>query len=209
MSEAKQPRIGVLGSGKGSNFEAIAQACAEGRLHAEIALVISDVPDAGILAKAKARGIRAIYLDPGRYRTRLDESAERRYVQTLKEAGVEYVVLAGFMRILHEVFLESFPGRIVNIHPSLLPAFPGLKAWEQALNYGVKVTGVTIHLVDAGIDTGPILAQEAVPVLDEDTPDTLHARIQEVEHRLYPAVIEDWVHGRFEVQGRRVLRRKD
>jgi len=204
---SKKIRLGVLGSGKGSNFAAIADACAAGSVPAEVALVLSDVEGAGILEKAKARGIEARCLPPGRYRTRLEEAAERAYVEALQAAGVEWVALAGFMRILHRTFLEAFPGRVVNIHPSLLPAFPGLEAWRQALEYGVKVTGVTVHLVDQGVDTGPIVAQEAVRVEDEDTPETLHARIQEVEHRLYPAALADLISGRLEIRGRRVVRR--
>ncbi|NMD19277.1 MAG: phosphoribosylglycinamide formyltransferase [Verrucomicrobia bacterium] len=193
MTRATQFKLGVLGSGKGSNFVAIADACAAGRVPATIELVLSDLPEAGILDRARERGVRAEHLAPGRYRTRLDEAAERAYVAGLQEAGVDLVVLAGFMRILKGDFLGAFPGRVVNIHPSLLPAFPGLEAWKQALDHGVKVTGVTVHLVDAGVDTGPILAQAPVLVRDDDTPETLHARIQEVEHRLYPATIARWL----------------
>ncbi|MEJ5360415.1 MAG: phosphoribosylglycinamide formyltransferase, partial [Desulfobacterales bacterium] len=159
------------------------------RLPAEVVLVLSDVPDAGILARARERGIPARHLPPGPYRTRLDEAAEAAYIAALQEARVDLVVLAGFMRILKAPFLRAFPQKIVNIHPSLLPSFPGLEAWKQALDYGVKITGVTVHLVDHGVDTGPIVAQAAVPVEDDDTPETLHARIQEVEHRLYPEAI--------------------
>lgn len=193
MTQATRFKLGVLGSGKGSNFVAIAGACAAGRVPATIALVLSDVPSAAILDRARERGIRAEHLAPGPYRTRLDEAAERAYVAALREAGVDVVVLAGFMRILKGDFLGAFPGRVVNIHPSLLPAFPGLEAWKQALEHGVKVTGVTVHLVDAGVDTGPILAQAPVLVRDDDTPETLHARIQEVEHGLYPAAIAGWL----------------
>jgi len=193
MTRATRFRLGVLGSGKGSNFVAIADACAAGRVPATIELVLSDVPGAGILDRARERGIRAEHLAAGRYRTRLDEAAEGAYVAALQEAGVDLVVLAGFMRFLKGDFLGAFPGRVVNIHPSLLPAFPGLEAWKQALDHGVKVTGVTVHLVDAGVDTGPILAQAPVLVRDDDTPETLHARIQEIEHRLYPAAIAGWL----------------
>jgi len=196
----------VLGSGKGSNFVAIADACARGGLAAEVALVLSDVPDAGILARAAERGIPARHQPPGRFRTKLDETTEAAWVAALREAGVDWVVLAGFMRILKGRFLEAFPLRVVNIHPSLLPSFPGLEAWKQALDYGVKYTGVTVHLVDAGVDTGPIVRQAAVPVRDDDTPARLHARIQEVEHRLYPEALQDLVTGRVRVEGRRTFR---
>jgi phosphoribosylglycinamide formyltransferase-1 len=178
-----------LGSGKGSNFAALADACAAGRVPARIALVLSDVPGAGILGLAAARGIPAVHIPPGRFRTRLDDAAESAYVDALRAAGVGWVVLAGFMRILKSVFLRAFPERVVNIHPSLLPAFPGLEAWNQALEYGVKVTGVTVHLVDDGVDSGPIIAQAPVPVREGDTAETLHARIQAVEHALYPEAL--------------------
>lgn len=186
---------------------AIADACAAGRVPAQIALVLSDVADAGILERARERGLRAEYLAPGRFRTKLDEASEAAYVQALQAAGVDLVVLAGFMRILKGEFMRAFPQRVVNIHPSLLPAFPGLAAWTQALDYGVKVTGVTVHLVDQGIDTGPILAQAMVPVEDGDTPETLHARIQKVEHELYPAAVTAWLTGQIRIDGRRALRR--
>jgi phosphoribosylglycinamide formyltransferase-1 len=199
-------RLGVLGSGKGSNFVAIAEACAAGRLPAQVALVISDVPDAGILERATERGIVAKFVPPGKFRTKLDEAAEAAYVAELRAARVDLVVLAGFMRILKGGFLGAFPQRVVNVHPSLLPAFPGLAAWRQALEYGVKYTGVTVHLVDAGVDSGPILAQATVPVRDDDTPESLHARIQQAEHDVYPAAVGAWLRGELVVQGRRVAR---
>lgn len=198
-------RLGVLGSGKGSNFVALAEACAAGQIPAEIALVLSDVPEAGMLARAAERGLRVEYLPPGRFRTKLDEEAEAAYAARLREAGVDLVVLAGFMRILKGGFLRSFPGRVINIHPSLLPSFPGLEAWKQALDHGVKVTGCTVHFVDDGIDSGPIIGQAAVPVLDGDTAATLHARIQAAERRLYPAVVGALAAGRIRVEGRRVV----
>jgi phosphoribosylglycinamide formyltransferase 1 len=163
MQTGKPFRLGVLGSGKGSNFVAIAEAIAAGRVPAEVALVLSDVPDAGILREARTRGLPAEYLPPGKFRTKLDEETEAAYVRRLQEAGVDLVVLAGFMRVLKENFLRAFSGRIVNIHPSLLPAFPGLEAWKQALQYGVKVTGCTVHFVNEGVDTGPVIGQETVP----------------------------------------------
>jgi phosphoribosylglycinamide formyltransferase-1 len=180
----------VLGSGKGSNLVALADACARAEIPAEVALVISDLPQAGILDRARERGIAHRFMPPGPFRTKLDVGAERAYVEALRDAGVDLVVLAGFMRILKGDFLRAFEDRVVNIHPSLLPSFPGLEAWRQALDYGVKVTGCTVHFVDAGVDTGPIIVQEAVPVRDDDTPESLHARIQEVEHRLYPVAVK-------------------
>ena len=182
-------RIGVLGSGKGSNFRAIAEAIDRGELNAEVRVVISDVESAGILDLARHRGIRAAYVAPGRFRTKMEPEAEQQLADLLREAGVELVVLAGYMRMIKAPLLDAFPQRIVNIHPSLLPQFPGLESWAQALAAGVPEAGCTVHWVDAGMDTGPILAQAKVPVLPEDTSATLHARIQEQEHRLYPEVI--------------------
>jgi phosphoribosylglycinamide formyltransferase-1 len=185
----KKLRLGVLGSGKGSNFVAIAQAIQDGSLEAEVGLVISDVAEAGLLQYARERGIPARFIAPGAFRTKLDPAAEAAFIGALHEAQVDLVVLAGFMRILKGDFLKAFEGRVVNIHPSLLPSFPGLEAWKQALNYGVKVTGCTVHWVDQGVDTGPILAQRAVPVLEGDTAASLHQRIQEAERTLYPETL--------------------
>ncbi len=204
MQAAPRFRLGVLGSGKGSNCVALAEACAAGRLPAEVVLVLSDVEQAGILEQARQRGIPARYLPPGPFRAKLDEAAEAAYIAALQEARVDWVVLAGFMRILKAPFLRAFPQCIVNIHPSLLPAFPGLEAWKQALEYGVKVTGVTVHLVDHGVDTGPIVAQAAVPVEDDDTPASLHARLQAVEHRLYPEALARLLVGGWVTEGRRL-----
>jgi phosphoribosylglycinamide formyltransferase-1 len=201
-------RIGVLGSGQGSNFVAIAQACAEGTVAAEIALVLSDVADAGIVERARERNIPAQYLPPGKFRTKLDEEAEQSYIAALQKAEVDLVVLAGFMRVLKGEFLRAFSGRIINIHPSLLPSFPGLEAWKQALNHGVKVTGCTVHFVDASVDGGPIIGQEAVPVLDDDTPETLHQRIHAAEHALYPRCVAALARGEIRVQGRRATFQK-
>ena len=197
-------RIGVLGSGKGSNFVALAEACLEGVIAGEIAIVLSDVADAGILARAAERGIPNVHLAPGPYRTKLDEAAEAAYVEALREARVDLVVLAGFMRILKGAFLRAFPQRVINIHPSLLPSFPGLEAWRQALDRGVKVTGCTVHFVDEGIDSGPIIGQEAVAIRDGDTVATLHERIQNAERRLYPAVVAALSTGRIRIEGGRV-----
>lgn len=205
MVNGDQPfRLGVLGSGKGSNFVAIADGCAAGTIPAEVAIVISDVENSGILAQARKRGINAHYVPPGQFRTKLDEEAEGAFIRLLQDARVDLIVLAGFMRILKGQFLRAFADRVINIHPSLLPAFPGLEAWKQALDYGVKVTGCTVHYIDQGIDSGAIIAQETVPVLPGDTPETLHARIQEVEHRLYPKAVAAIASGRVLLKGRQV-----
>jgi phosphoribosylglycinamide formyltransferase 1 len=197
-------RIGVLGSGKGSNFVAVAEACRAGTVPAELALVLSDVAEAGILERARERTIPARFIPPGKFRTKLDEEAEQAYIAALRGAGVDLVVLAGFMRVLKEGLLRAFAGRIINIHPSLLPSFPGLAAWKQALDHGVKVTGCTVHFVDAGVDSGPIIGQQAVPVLDDDTAETLHQRIQAAEHELYPRCVAAIARGAVTVRGRRV-----
>jgi phosphoribosylglycinamide formyltransferase-1 len=204
ISEGKA-RLGVLGSGKGSNMVAVAEACGSGQLPARVAIVLADVPDAGILTRARERGIPAQYLPPGPFRTKLDEAAERAYVAALQAAEVDLVVLAGFMRILKGDFLQAFPHRVLNIHPALLPAFPGLEAWRQALDYGAKVTGCTVHLVDQGVDTGPILVQRTVPVRENDTPASLHARIQEQERLAYPEAIAALLRGGVRLEGRRTL----
>ena len=198
-------KIGVLGSGKGSNFVAIADAIAAGKVAAQVALVLSDVESAGILEHARQRQLPARFIAPGKFRTKLDEDAERAYVDALRAAEVDLIVLAGFMRVLKGEFLRAFEGRIINIHPSLLPSFPGLEAWKQAWDHGVKVTGCTVHLVDAGVDSGPIIGQQTVPVLDHDTAATLHQRIQVAEHELYPKCVAALARGEIVVQGRRAL----
>jgi phosphoribosylglycinamide formyltransferase-1 len=208
MNQPRDFRLGILGSGKGSNMAAIAQACGAGKISARIAVVISDVGDAGILQHAREYGVPGEFIAPGKYRTKLDDDAERAYIQRLRDARVDLIVLAGFMRILKGEFLKAFANRVVNIHPSLLPAFPGLESWKQALDHGVKITGCTVHFVDQGVDSGPIIAQETVPVLEADTPETLHARIQEAERRLYPAVIGALAEGRITVKGRQTLWRR-
>ncbi len=195
----------MLGSGKGSNFVAIADACAAGTVPAEVALVLSDVAEAKILEHARCRGIAARFIPPGQFRTKLEEAAESAYIEALRAAQVDLVALAGFMRVLKDGLLRAFAGRIINIHPSLLPSFPGLAAWQQALEHGAKVTGCTVHFVDAGVDSGPIIGQQTVPVLDDDTAATLHARIQVAEHELYPRCVAAIARGQITVQGRRVL----
>ena len=202
-------RIGVLGSGKGSNFVAIADAVTSGIIPAEIAIVLSDVADAGILAHARERKLPAQFITPGKFRTKLDEDAERAFVAALQEARVDLVVLAGFMRVLKGDFLRAFEGRIINIHPSLLPCFPGLQSWKQALDHGVKIAGCTVHFVDAGVDAGPIIGQQAVPVLDNDTPESLHQRIHAAEHDLYPKCVAALARKEISVSGRRVLWKKN
>ncbi len=205
----EQPfRLGVLGSGKGSNFVAIADAITTGKIPAQIAIVVSDVAEAGILEQARQRKLPAQFIAPGKFRTKLDEEAERAYVIALQAAQVDLIVLAGFMRVLKGDFLRAFEGRIVNVHPSLLPSFPGLEAWKQALDQGVKVTGCTVHFVDAGVDSGAIIGQQTVPVLDDDTAATLHARIHVAEHELYPKCVAAVARGQILVQGRRVIRPK-
>ncbi len=204
MSAERIFRIGVLGSGKGSNFVAVADGCAAGKIPAQVAIVLSDVANAGILKHAQARSITARFIEPGKFRTKLDEEAEHSFVEALRAARVDLIALAGFMRVLKGEFLREFEGRIVNVHPSLLPSFPGLAAWKQALDYGVKVTGCTVHFVDAGVDSGPIIAQQSVPVMDDDTAETLRARIQAAEHELYPKCVAAIARGEVAVQGRQV-----
>jgi phosphoribosylglycinamide formyltransferase-1 len=197
-------KIGVLGSGKGSNLQSIIDNVEAGNIPAEIACVISDVEDAYILERARKHGIEALYIPPGKYKTKLDKETEAEYVKCLKDRGVELVVMAGFMRMLKEDFIEAFPGRIINLHPSILPAFRGLEAWKQALEYGVKFTGCTVHFVEIGMDTGPNIMQAVVEVKEDDTPETLHQRIQVEEHRIYPEVIRLIAEGRVELNGRLV-----
>ena len=183
-------RIAVLGSGKGSNCQAIIDAIEKGELNAEIVCVISDVENAGILDRAKRHNIPAKYISAAPFKTKLDGDAEQEYIAELKKAGAEVVALAGFMRIVKKGMLTAFPERIINIHPALLPAFPGVESWKQALDYGVKIAGCTVHYVDEGIDSGPIIVQRAVPVLDDDTPESLHARIQVEEYKAYPEALK-------------------
>ena len=197
-------KIGVLGSGSGSNMQSIVDEIEAGRLDAEVRVVLADVPDAKILDRAKRHGIPCQYLDCAPWKTKLEGPAEDRCIEILKAAGVDTVVLAGFMRIVKPGLLAAFPNRVLNIHPALLPAFPGVHSWTQALDYGCKVAGVTVHFVDGGTDTGPIIVQTAVPVLEDDTPETLHARIQVEEHKAFPEALALLAAGRLSVQGRRV-----
>ena len=186
----KQIRIGILGSGKGSNCRAILERIQSRSLAAEARVVISDTLDAPILEIAREFSVPNAYLPPGQFRTRLEPAVEEELVKMLQDAKVELVVLAGFMRVLKAPMLEAFPRRIINIHPSLLPKFPGLESWRQALEAKETVTGCTVHYVDYKIDHGDIIARREVPILPNDTAESLHARIQVAEHELYPAVIE-------------------
>src|SRR5712692_1064434 len=188
----KRLALGILGSGKGSNCRAILESIRSGELPAEVRVVISDVLEAPILSIAREFSVANAYLPPGEFRTRLEPKSEMELVRMLRDAGVELVILAGFMRVLKSPMLEAFPRRILNIHPALLPKFPGLEAWKQALAAGEKVTGCTVHYVDEGIDHGDIIAQREVPILPNDTPETLHARIQIAERELYPAAIAEF-----------------
>jgi phosphoribosylglycinamide formyltransferase 1 len=197
-------KLGVLISGRGSNMLALADAVRDGRVPgAEIAVVVSDRAEAAGLARARERGLDALAV-PRRGRTRGEHEAE--ITAALRERAVSLVCLAGFMRLLSPAFIESFRGRILNVHPSLLPAFPGLDAQRQAVEHGVKVSGCTVHFVDETLDGGPVVTQRAVPLLDSDTPDTLAARILVEEHRAYAEAVALVVSGRYRVEGRRVVR---
>jgi phosphoribosylglycinamide formyltransferase-1 len=198
----KKLRLGVLASGTGTNLQAIIENCRKGTLDAEIVLVVSNNPDAGALQKAQRAGLRTLCIDHRLFKKRGD--FDLAVIERLREAEVDLVVLAGFMRLLSDEFLQAFPYRIINIHPALLPAFPGLNAQRQALEYGVRVAGCTVHFLDAGVDTGPIILQATVPVLDDDTEETLARRILAEEHRIYPLAIRLFAEGRLHIRGRRV-----
>jgi phosphoribosylglycinamide formyltransferase-1 len=185
-----RPRVAILGSGQGTNFVALQEAIQAGRLDAEIVLVASDKPDAPILARAAAFGLSTATLLPSPFKTKLSPEGGLALVDLLQKYGAEWVILAGYMRVVKEPLLRAFPNRIINIHPSLLPAFKGLRAWEQALTAGVTETGCTVHYVNEQVDGGAIIAQERIPVLPTDTPGSLHARIQVAEHRLFPAALQ-------------------
>jgi phosphoribosylglycinamide formyltransferase-1 len=199
----QKKRIAILISGRGSNMVALADAIASGSVpDAEVALVLSDQPSAAGLLLAKERGLRTLVVER-RGRTRKDHELE--IISALREQDVDLICLAGYMRLLSPCFIEAFAGRILNIHPSLLPSFPGLDAQRQALEHGVKVSGCSVHFVDDTLDGGPIIAQRVVPVLDHDTEETLAARILEQEHQLYPEALRLVIDGRYQFQGRRVV----
>ncbi|MFH1312734.1 MAG: phosphoribosylglycinamide formyltransferase [Candidatus Eisenbacteria bacterium] len=195
-------RIGVLASGRGSNLQAIIDSVKAGRLDAEVAVVVSDVEDAHALCRARSAGIEARYIDPARKGARLSKESERKVTEVLEEFRVDLIALAGFMRILRTDFVRHFSGRIMNIHPSLLPSFPGLKVQKKALEYGVKYSGCTVHFVDEGVDTGPIIIQAAVPVLEGDTEELLSNRIFKEEHRIYTEAMRLFAQGRLRIEGR-------
>jgi len=199
---ASPRRVGVLVSGRGSNLQALIDAAREGRLGGEIAVVVSNVEEAPALARARRAGIPAVFRE---YRGRPREEFDLEVADVLESHGVDLVCLAGYMRLLSPAFVQRFPGRVVNVHPSLLPAFPGLEAQRQAWEHGVRVSGATVHLVDEGLDRGPIVLQEAVPVLDDDTPEHLAERILAAEHRIYPRAVRSLLEGRYRIEGRRVV----
>ncbi|NMB35109.1 MAG: phosphoribosylglycinamide formyltransferase [Firmicutes bacterium] len=194
-------RLAVLASGYGSNLQAIIDAVGNGKIKGRVEIVISDNADAYALERAGRHDIAAVHIDPRRFSDR--EDYDRAILTLLQGKNIGLVVLAGYMRLLSPVLVEGFRGKIMNIHPSLLPSFPGLDGVQQAIDYGVKVSGCTVHFVDEGLDTGPIILQEAVPVYDHDTADSLQERIHEVEHRLYPRAIQLFIAGKLNLEGRR------
>jgi phosphoribosylglycinamide formyltransferase-1 len=196
-------RLGVLVSGRGSNLQAIIDASEAGRTDADVAVVISDVADAFALERARTHGIEAAFVDSRAFDTK--EAFDAAVIDLLRKREVDLVCLAGFMRLLGPQFVEAFRHRILNIHPALLPAFPGLHVQRKALTHGVKFSGCTVHFVDEGTDSGPIIIQAVVPVLDDDTEESLSARILKYEHQIYPRAIQLFAEGRLEVLGRRVL----
>ena len=196
-------RLAVLASGYGSNLQAILDAIKRKEINGEVQVVISDVKDAYALERARKNEIEHFYINPGDYNDR--EAFDKAIAALLLEREIELVILAGYMRLLSPFFIETFRGKIMNIHPSLLPAFPGLNGVKKALSYGVKVSGCTVHFVDEGLDTGPIILQESVPVYDWDTEDSLHERIHQIEHRLYPRAIQLFIEKKLRLEGRRCI----
>ncbi|MBI4416981.1 MAG: phosphoribosylglycinamide formyltransferase [Euryarchaeota archaeon] len=196
-------RIGVLASGRGSNFQSIAESIQRGEIDAEIAILVCNVPGASAIERAKTLGVPYVVIDHTKFGTDR-EAFEADVVGILRKHDVGLVVLAGFMRLLTPFFLRQFPNRILNIHPSLLPAFPGTHGVRDAVNHGAKVSGLTVHFVDESLDGGPIVLQKAVPVRDDDTEETLAARILEWEHKMYPLAVKLFAEGRLTVEGRRV-----
>ena len=203
MGSKKKLKLAILASGSGTNLQSIIDQCQQGRLDAEICLVLSNNPGAGALERAEQAGINNVCINHREFNSR--EDFDQAVVVALQKAGAELIVLAGFMRIISAVFLQAFPQRIINIHPALLPAFPGLHVQQQALDYGARFSGCTVHIVDGGIDTGPIIAQAVVPILPNDSEETLAARILEQEHKIYPQVIQWFAEGRVTIKKRQVL----
>jgi phosphoribosylglycinamide formyltransferase-1 len=200
----KKVKIGVLVSGRGSNLQAIIDNIEQGKLSAEVAVVISDQADAFALERAKKHGIPGVHVEAKGYKNRRDDY-DSLLVKELRKYTVELVVLAGFMRIIAPTLLRAFPNRVLNIHPALLPSFPGLHVQKAALEHGVKFSGCTVHFVDEGMDTGPVIIQAVVPILDNDTEDTLSARILQQEHKIYARAIQLFAEGRLRIEGRRVV----
>jgi len=184
--------LGILGSGSGSNMQAILDAITSGTLQAKIGIVLSDNPDAFILKRAEENGIPHGVIDCAGHKTKFSDFVQAQTAEMLKQAGVDLVCLAGFMRLVKAPLLDAFPSKILNIHPSLLPAFPGVAAWAQAVAAKVKETGVTVHVVDSGMDTGPVILQEKLEILPDETADALHKRLQVIEHRIYPLAISQY-----------------
>ena len=199
-------KLGVLVSGRGSNLQAIIDSIRGGSLHADIAVVVSNKKDAVGLERAQAQGIKSIFHDPSPFKGSPNsrESYDHALVEILQRHGVELVILAGYMRIVTPILLDAYQWKVMNIHPSLLPAFPGLSAQQQALDWGVKMSGCTVHFVTEGVDEGPIIIQAAIPVMEGDTPETLSARILQEEHRIYPLAIQWYGEKRLQIQGRQV-----
>ncbi len=195
-------KAGVLASGRGSNFQAIIDAIEKGNLKASIELLITDNPSALAIERAKKHNIKYLFINPKEFAAK--DVFFSKIADEMKAKGVELVILAGFMRIVRKPLIDAFPGRIMNIHPALLPAFPGLHGQKQALDYGVKISGCTVHFVDEGMDTGPVIIQAAVPVLPDDTEDTLSERILSFEHKIYPEAVRLFAEGRIEIDGRKV-----
>lgn len=203
-SQNKPLRIAVLASGSGTNLQAIIDAIQTGTLNARIVCVISDFEHAKAIERAEKYSIPAYFISGEPYKTKLEGEAEHKYIECLKKHNAEVIALAGFLRIVKSNLLRIFRHRIINIHPSLLPSFPGVESWAQAINYGVKITGCTVHIVDEGTDTGPIIIQKPVPVLDKDTPQTLHSRIQVQEHIAYSEALQLIAERRLLIKGRYV-----
>ena len=203
VKTVKKLRLGVLASGGGTNLQSIIDSCAEGKLSAEIAVVICNNPDAGALERARKAGIEAVCINHRDFERRSDFDSA--VVQRLQSFHIELVVLAGFMRIVGKPFLEAFPQRIINIHPALLPAFPGLHVQQQAIDYGARFSGCTVHFVDDGVDTGPIILQAVVPILQNDTAEELAARILVEEHKIYPRAIQLFAEDRVKIADRKVM----